>query len=129
MGLDWDDVRFESGEILVRHAKTGENQRVPMIDELKSILEDDKTRGRVVKLHPDTVTHYFKQAMKKAGIHRDGAVHILRHSLGAELIGPLDVREVQEILRHSQISTTQLYTQVAKEKLREKMQKHLGRKP
>lgn len=49
--------------------------------------------------------------------------HRLRHSYGTYLleVKKLDIREIQEILRHSSISSTQIYTHVDKEKLKERI--------
>lgn len=49
--------------------------------------------------------------------------HRLRHSYGTYLheVKKLDIREIQEILRHSSISSTQIYTHIDKEKLKEKI--------
>jgi integrase len=49
--------------------------------------------------------------------------HRLRHSWGSHLINDkhLDIREVQEVLRHSSIQSTQIYTQIDKEKLKERL--------
>lgn len=49
--------------------------------------------------------------------------HRLRHSWGSHLINDLhlDIREVQEVLRHSSIESTQIYTQIDKEKLKERL--------
>ncbi len=74
-------------------------------------------------LHPHTLTHMLNDAMKKAGVNKKGAVHILRHSLGAELRSKdVDVRDIQDLLRHSSITTTELYTQLSKKALLEKLQ-------
>lgn len=49
--------------------------------------------------------------------------HRLRHSWGAHLLNDkdLDIREIQEILRHSSLQSTQIYTQVSKEHLKKKL--------
>lgn len=63
-----------------------------------------------------------KRVAKKAGIKKRVYPHILRHSFATHLLNRgCDIRTVQELLRHSNISTTQIYTHVSPDKLRDSM--------
>ena len=54
----------------------------------------------------------------KAGVDKPGAVHILRHTAATALLeAGANIREVQEFLGHSQLSTTEIYTHIVQEKL------------
>jgi site-specific recombinase XerD len=74
-------------------------------------------------LHPRTMQAAIRQLMVAAGI-KDirRAVHSLRHTVGADLRKRgADIRDIQEVLRHADIGTTQIYTQMAREELRKKL--------
>ena len=59
-------------------------------------------------------------AAQRAGLSEKVSPHALRHSFATHLIdGGADIRVVQELLGHSSVTTTQIYTLVTIDKLRE----------
>ncbi len=61
-----------------------------------------------------------KHAMKKAGIEKGGCAHLFRHAMATHMLeNGADIRFIQTMLGHGDSKSTQVYTRVSIEKLRE----------
>jgi integrase/recombinase XerD len=95
-----------------------------LIEELREYIQSKKESdyifaGRKERMTPRNVQKIIKRAIKIAGIEKDVHPHSLRHSLGTHLLEDgVDIRKIQVLLGHANLSTTQIYTQVSNEELK-----------
>lgn len=134
--LKKSDVDLDRNLIVVRGGKGAKDRVVPIPDELaeeiKSYLEtrDDgseyllveERRKKKDKLSTKTVWYLLRKYGQKAGIKV--TPHMLRHSFATHMLERgVDIRAIQELLGHSNLSTTQIYTKVTVEHLRKAQEK------
>lgn len=81
---------------------------------------DDEDGGEYMRLTSRSIQRLISKYAKLAGITKKVTPHLLRHSFATDLlINGADIRSVQAMLGHSSITTTQMYTHVTDQQLRE----------
>jgi integrase/recombinase XerD len=71
-------------------------------------------------LNPDSLTEYARKYVKAAGVDKQGACHIFRHTMATLMHeNGADIRYIQAILGHERLETTRIYTRTSLRKLLE----------
>src|SRR4051812_41287706 len=133
LGLDWDDVDFERRLLHVRKAKGGRQRKVPIHPALVPLFLDYLTiRGadpepalfvgvQGGRLNSTQLKHVFRRYVEAAGVGERKRVtpHTLRHVFASELLDAgANLRQIQELLGHKHLDSTQRYTRVNAHELR-----------
>ena len=137
VGLDVDDLDLEQGSVLLR-GKGSKERMVPVGSFATEAVTAYLVRGRPAlssvgtgnaavflnarggRLSRQSAWTVLVKAAERAGVTAEVSPHTLRHSFATHLLdGGADVRVVQELLGHASVTTTQVYTLVTVDKLRE----------
>jgi integrase/recombinase XerD len=137
VGLDLDDLDLEQGTVLLR-GKGGKQRIVPVGTYALEAVHAYLVRGRAElstvgkgvpaiflnarggRLSRQSAWAVLAKAADRAGVTAEVSPHTLRHSFATHLLdGGADVRVVQELLGHASVTTTQVYTLVTVDSLRE----------
>ena len=83
-------------------------------------MEENDLKGESLRLTARSVQRLVKKYVLRAGISVDATPHTLRHSYATGLLREgADLRSVQELLGHSSVSTTQIYTHITNRQLKD----------
>lgn len=137
VGLDVDDLDRDAASVLLR-GKGSKQRIVPVGRMAVQAVEAYLVRGRPGlsaagtgssalflnqrggRLTRQSAWSILAAAVERSGVPADVSPHTLRHSFATHLLdGGADVRVVQELLGHASVTTTQIYTLVTVDKLRE----------
>jgi integrase/recombinase XerD len=139
--LDVDDLHLDEKTILVRKGKGGKGRRLPIGGGARGAIETylttvrpelakksrhETARGALwLNLQGGRLTRQgcwklLKRHARSAGLAEAVSPHTLRHSFATHMLDAgADIRVVQELLGHSSLTTTQIYTFVSERRLRE----------
>jgi integrase/recombinase XerD len=129
------DLDTERGTLMVRQGKGKKDRMVPIGEQaiawLERYLKDVRT-GLVMppdegtlflavtgeELSPNRLTQLVRGYVNQADTGKKGACHLFRHTMATVMLeNGADIRYIQEMLGHVELSTTQIYTQVSIKKL------------
>ncbi|MBP7835955.1 MAG: tyrosine recombinase XerC [Candidatus Omnitrophica bacterium] len=129
VALSLDDIDFISG--IIKAKGKGKKERVVPVGDialtaLRKYLDQRKKQSSAVFLNKNGkristrgVRDVVEKYLKSAGIQRGVSPHTFRHSFATHLLDRgADLRTVQELLGHANLSTTQIYTHLTTEKLK-----------
>ena len=135
ISLDIDDIDRDMG--FIRCSKGNRERMIPIGSLAIQALQDYLTKARDLLIHDKDQRALFvninggrltrqgfwkiiKQYKNQAKINKDITPHTLRHSFAAHLLeNGADLRSIQEMLGHSDISSTQIYAQIARNKIKD----------
>lgn len=135
--LKLDDIELEQQTLMVREGKGKKDRLLPIgeraccwIDkyllEIRHTLVIEPDQGTLfinnqgIPFTPHQLSELVKKYLLGAGISKTGACHLFRHTMATLMLeNGADIRFIQAMLGHADISTTQIYTHVAIGKLKE----------
>jgi integrase/recombinase XerD len=137
LGLELYDADLEEGTLHVRQGKGKKDRLIPLgeraalwlakyIEEVRPYLVSEPDDGTLFLTHqrgrfsPEGISNVVRKSFDAAGITGKGACHVFRHTVATLMLeGGADLRFVQALLGHADITSTQVYTHVALKKLKE----------
>lgn len=135
-GLALGDVDSERGTVLIREGKGKKDRLIPIGERALSwvrrwvrearprlVVEPDRgwlfLRADGTPLEVDFLTRRVGRYVERAELGKTGACHLFRHTMATLMLeNGADVRFIQQMLGHAQLSTTELYTRVSIQKLK-----------
>lgn len=140
--LDKNDIDFERGLVFIDQGKGHKDRLIPIgeralkwiekyLAEARPLLGSSvaetavflNTRGE--RVNPNRLGSQVRDLLRRAGITKRGSCHLFRHTMATQLLeAGCDIRFIQEMLGHSNLESTKVYTQVAVSQLKAVHQKY-----
>jgi integrase/recombinase XerD len=133
--LDLCDIDYDTGLVQVRQGKGGKDRVVPIgatslmvlrryVHDARPVIAADANALFVTRfgrrVGTEAVRNAITRVMKGAGIERHVTPHAIRHTCATHLLNNgADIRYVQELLGHASLSSTQVYTHVSIDRLKQ----------
>ncbi|MCK9391266.1 MAG: tyrosine-type recombinase/integrase [Syntrophales bacterium] len=122
--LLWSDVDNPEGFLRISPKQKNKTEsRISINTSARSILERCKSRGTAKVFRFECLTwisQKFKAAVLAAGLNKDTRFHDLRHTFASHLaMAGVDLKSIQDLMRHESIASTMVYAKVSPEHLRE----------
>ncbi len=137
IGLKLYDIDVDRGTVMIRQGKGKKDRMIPIGDRALAWIDKYLTEVRpelvagvdegVLYLTnlsepftPNRLTQLVRNYVQSAEIGKTGACHLFRHTMATLMLEHgADIRFIQEMLGHADVSTTQIYTQVSIRQLKE----------
>ncbi|HDS11660.1 MAG TPA: hypothetical protein ENN77_02020 [Candidatus Wirthbacteria bacterium] len=101
----------------------------PLFITTRSITLDPQKKGEELRLTARSIQRIINKYARLAGIVEKVTPHTLRHTFATDLlVNGADIRSVQELLGHASIQTTQVYTHVTNQRLKQVHQSYHGKR-
>jgi integrase/recombinase XerD len=131
------DIDLDNGTMIVRQGKGKKDRCIPIgeraglwlqkyIDDVRPLFAMEPDSGFLFltryrdPFSPERVSEIIREVVGASGINKPVSAHIFRHTMATLMLeGGADIRYVQAMLGHAQLTTTEIYTRVAIRKLKE----------
>jgi len=137
IGLNQWDIDYERGTVMIRQGKGKKDRMIPIGERALAWIQKyrDSVRPQLALAQdegtlfltqlgeaftPNRLTQLVRDTIDAAKINKRGSCHLFRHTMATLMLeNGADIRFIQAMLGHSELSTTQIYTQVSIVKLKE----------
>jgi integrase/recombinase XerD len=131
INLTVHNIDLERGTVMIRQGKGKKDRLIPIGERALAWIEKyrDSARPELVtgkddgtlflsewgeSFAPNAMTRLVRIYVEKSGVGKKGACHLFRHTMATLMLeGGADIRFIQAMLGHAELSTTEIYTQVS----------------
>ena len=131
INLTVHNIDAERGTVMIRQGKGKKDRMIPIGERALAWVEKYKESGRPdlvtgkddgtlflsewgEAFTPNAMTRLARVYVEKSGVGKKGACHLFRHTMATLMLeGGADIRFIQAMLGHAELSTTEIYTQVS----------------